>query len=183
MKEALEEIAAKQPEVLAMIERNGFVFTDLGREPGNWQHLAFTLYAQICEIDSIARTALEIIDCAETPLMRDVLAERDEARMRERAADEDRRAASELMAQALREAAAWQAASDVYQRERDAALAREAALRRERDDPGPFFVRDMARLAGLADDASMDAIYDALFAALADCKREEERWKSAPPKR
>lgn len=58
--EALEQIAAVQPEVLEMIRRNGFVFEqeNMGTERGNWSHLAFALYTQICVIDGIAREAL-----------------------------------------------------------------------------------------------------------------------------
>jgi hypothetical protein len=58
-REALIQIQAVQPEVLKMIKDNGFVFTDIGKEPGNWQHLAFTLYTHICEIETIARQTLE----------------------------------------------------------------------------------------------------------------------------
>lgn len=46
-------------ESLDVIKNNGFVFDDLGREPGNWQHLAFTLYTNLCEVESIAKAALE----------------------------------------------------------------------------------------------------------------------------
>lgn len=35
-------------------------------------------------------------------------------------------------------------------------------LERERQDLGPFFVRDMARIAGLPDDADMNQIAEAL---------------------
>lgn len=49
----------------------------------------------------------------------------------------------------------------------EAAVARADQLEREREERGPFFVRDMALLAGLPADASMDAIYKALRAALA----------------
>ena len=56
--EALARIADQQPKTLAMIERNGFVFDSIGREPGNWQHLAFTIYSNLCEVDVIARVAL-----------------------------------------------------------------------------------------------------------------------------
>ena len=56
---ALERIAEQQPKTLAMIRRNGFVFDDIGAEPGNWQHLAFSIYTDLCEVDSIARAALE----------------------------------------------------------------------------------------------------------------------------
>jgi hypothetical protein len=57
---ALGEIAEQQPEVLAIIEKHGFVFDNIGCEPGNWQHLAFTLYSHICEIDLTARSALDV---------------------------------------------------------------------------------------------------------------------------
>lgn len=50
-----------QPEALAMIQRNGFVFEDIGCEPGNWQHLAFTLYTTLCEAEWVARTTLEAV--------------------------------------------------------------------------------------------------------------------------
>lgn len=56
----LRSIARKQPEVLVIIRDNGFVFDDIGKEPGNWQHLAFTLYSEICQIDVLARQALDI---------------------------------------------------------------------------------------------------------------------------
>ena len=59
---ALEVIATKQRESLQMIQRNGFVFDDIGAEPGNWQHLAFTLYTTVCEVDAIARAALSEIE-------------------------------------------------------------------------------------------------------------------------
>lgn len=56
--EALTEISHKQGDALRMIMDNGFVFDEIGSEPGNWQHLAFSLYNQLCEIDLIARSAL-----------------------------------------------------------------------------------------------------------------------------
>jgi hypothetical protein len=58
IREALEKVAALQGEARKLIENNGFVFTDIGTERGNWQHLAFTLYCEICEIDTVARNAL-----------------------------------------------------------------------------------------------------------------------------
>lgn len=57
--EALGKIAQQQPMTLDMIRANGFVFDSIGREPGNWQYLAFTIYTDLCEVDSIARAALE----------------------------------------------------------------------------------------------------------------------------
>ena len=62
---ALREIAKKQQETLEMIRSNGFVFDSIGKEQGNWQHLAFSIYTDICEIDVAARSALvamELID-------------------------------------------------------------------------------------------------------------------------
>ena len=58
LREALEAVAAQQPKTLAMIEANGFVFTDIGKDQGNWQHVAFTIYTDLCRVDSIARAAL-----------------------------------------------------------------------------------------------------------------------------
>jgi hypothetical protein len=58
LRAALTAIKAQQPETLAMIEANGFVFTDIGRDPGNWQHLAFTVYTDLCRVDTIAEQAL-----------------------------------------------------------------------------------------------------------------------------
>ena len=55
---ALREIAEQQPKTVQMIEHNGFVFDDIGREPGNWQHLAFSIYTDLCQVDSIAQEAL-----------------------------------------------------------------------------------------------------------------------------
>jgi hypothetical protein len=58
MKDALVRIAEQQQKALKMIRENGFVFLDIGNEPGNWQHLAFSLYTDICEIDVWARSGL-----------------------------------------------------------------------------------------------------------------------------
>jgi hypothetical protein len=56
--DALRRIKAQQPETLRMIEANGFVFDSIGKEPGNWQHLAFTVYTDLCEVDTIADACL-----------------------------------------------------------------------------------------------------------------------------
>jgi hypothetical protein len=52
---ALEWAAGRQRHALRIIEENGFIFDDIGNEPGNWQHLAFTLYSELCEIESRIR--------------------------------------------------------------------------------------------------------------------------------
>ena len=59
---ALEKIAEFQQKALKVIESNGFVFESIGNEKGNWQHLAFTLYTELCEVDVIARAALAELD-------------------------------------------------------------------------------------------------------------------------
>ena len=59
LREALAQCGEMQKKALAVIERNGFVFEDIGSEPGNWQHLAFALYTDLCQVESIARDALK----------------------------------------------------------------------------------------------------------------------------
>lgn len=56
--EALEQIAEQQPKTLRMIESNGFVFDSIGCEPGNWQHLAFSIYTDLCEVETVASSTL-----------------------------------------------------------------------------------------------------------------------------
>jgi hypothetical protein len=59
-RDALQQIAQVQPETVEMLRSNGIVFDGpLGTDPANWQHVAFSLYTRICEIDSIARAALD----------------------------------------------------------------------------------------------------------------------------
>ncbi len=64
--QALECIAAQQPTTLAMIQRNGFVFaTPLGKpdaertDAERWEKLAFSIYTDLCIVDSVARAALD----------------------------------------------------------------------------------------------------------------------------
>jgi len=56
--DVLKKVAAAQSEALAIIRENDFRFTDIGKEPGNWQHLAFILYTMICELSTDAENAL-----------------------------------------------------------------------------------------------------------------------------
>ncbi len=58
LREALERISEEQPQVLAKLEQNGIVFDDLGADPKNWQHVAFTIYNHLCSVDLAAREAL-----------------------------------------------------------------------------------------------------------------------------
>jgi hypothetical protein len=58
LQEALVRCCEIQPKVLTMLRREGFKFeTPLHLSEG-WEKLAFTLYATVCEADSIARNAL-----------------------------------------------------------------------------------------------------------------------------
>ena len=56
---AVKLAEGKQREALAICRRHGFVFKDIGNEPGNWQHLAFTFYTLLCEIQAHTSTALD----------------------------------------------------------------------------------------------------------------------------
>lgn len=55
---ALEDISKKQPVLLKLLQRNEIVFNDIGNDPGDWQHVAFTVYGYLCEVDSMARAAV-----------------------------------------------------------------------------------------------------------------------------
>jgi hypothetical protein len=58
LEEALAKIRQQQPKTLAMIRNEGFIFESIGNERGNWQHLAFSIYTDLCEVDMIARQVL-----------------------------------------------------------------------------------------------------------------------------
>ena len=58
--DALRRIATLQDNALHYIEANGFVFDDIGKEPGNWKHLAFSLYTDLCEADTLSHAALDL---------------------------------------------------------------------------------------------------------------------------
>jgi hypothetical protein len=62
LREALERIEQVQPEALGYIRHHGFKWEGLGSigvEPGNWQHLAFSLYSDLSRCSSIALRALQ----------------------------------------------------------------------------------------------------------------------------
>jgi ribosomal protein S27AE len=56
--EALERIAEQQQQTLAKLRKHGIVFEAIGADPSNWQHVAFSIYTDLCQVDTIARTAL-----------------------------------------------------------------------------------------------------------------------------
>lgn len=59
---ALERVAEQQPKTLRTLRHHNIVFDGpLGADPKNWEHVAFTIYTDLCEVDSIARAALESI--------------------------------------------------------------------------------------------------------------------------
>ncbi len=60
--EALDRIAEQQPKTLENLRSHGVVFDEIGADPTNWQHVAFTIYTDLCEIDMIARNALAALN-------------------------------------------------------------------------------------------------------------------------
>ena len=52
---ALQHVAEAQPKVLALMAQHGIVIDNLDDKMQKW---AFTLYTEICDIESVARTAL-----------------------------------------------------------------------------------------------------------------------------
>ena len=62
--QALQEIKAIQPETLARLRDDGVVFDERPhrRDPGNWQQVAFWIYTDLCEVETIASTALAGVD-------------------------------------------------------------------------------------------------------------------------
>ena len=58
LRTALEEIEAKQPAAIETLREHGIVFTAIGNDPKNWQHVAFTFYTDVAELSDTARRAL-----------------------------------------------------------------------------------------------------------------------------
>jgi hypothetical protein len=57
---ALKQIKLIQPLTLKMLREHGVVFDGpLGADPKNFQHVAFSIYSNLCEMDSIARAAFD----------------------------------------------------------------------------------------------------------------------------
>lgn len=56
---ALRQIGEQQQKTLGWIRDWDIVFDEApGKNPGNWQHVAFSIYTDLCEVDSWARSAL-----------------------------------------------------------------------------------------------------------------------------
>lgn len=58
LRAALEQIEARTWTALARFRERGVVFEDIGNDPKNWQHVAFTVYSELCEASMDARDAL-----------------------------------------------------------------------------------------------------------------------------
>lgn len=59
LKCAMIAVARQQPRTIGWLREHGVVFAGpLGTDPTNFEHVAFSLYTDICQIDSIARNAL-----------------------------------------------------------------------------------------------------------------------------
>jgi len=59
LRDALRRIEKVQEDTLATLRHHSVVFDGpLGADPKNWQHVAFTIYTDLCETASIARAAL-----------------------------------------------------------------------------------------------------------------------------
>jgi ATPase subunit of ABC transporter with duplicated ATPase domains len=55
----LREIADQQPKTIDWLRANGIIFDGpLGTDPDNWEHVAFSIYSDLCATDAIARAAL-----------------------------------------------------------------------------------------------------------------------------
>jgi hypothetical protein len=56
---ALRQIGEQQQKTLGWIRDWDIVFDEApGKNPGNWQHVAFSIYSDLCEVDTWARAAL-----------------------------------------------------------------------------------------------------------------------------
>jgi hypothetical protein len=65
---ALERIAEQQPKTLGSFRKHGIVFDGpLGNDPKNWQHVAFSIYTDLCEVDHWARSALDASSAVREP--------------------------------------------------------------------------------------------------------------------
>lgn len=59
-KQALEQAQAMQPARLAYFRETGIVFDRAPTgDPHDWQQIAFDVYTDLCEIESISRAALD----------------------------------------------------------------------------------------------------------------------------
>lgn len=58
LRDALRAVAKFQADELAVFRSHGIRFEDIGVDPKNWQHIAFSLYSDLCEVETIARNAL-----------------------------------------------------------------------------------------------------------------------------
>lgn len=50
---AAKEATVLQEKQLATYRSHGIVFKDIGNDPTNWQHVAFSVYSDLCELASL----------------------------------------------------------------------------------------------------------------------------------
>ena len=59
MEAGLRLIADQQTKTINWIQANGIVFDGpLGTDPSNWEHVAFSIYNDLCQVDCWAHEAL-----------------------------------------------------------------------------------------------------------------------------
>lgn len=59
IEQTVRAIARAQQDTLRWIQRNGIVFDGpLGTDPKNWENIAFSIYTDLCEVDSAANHLL-----------------------------------------------------------------------------------------------------------------------------
>ncbi len=62
LREAAQAVVRLQEETVATFRNRGIKFTDIGADPENWQHVAFTVYTNLCEAAALARDAIPSVD-------------------------------------------------------------------------------------------------------------------------
>lgn len=59
-REAVREIERVQERAMATLRKHGIKFEDIGNDPTkNWQHVAFTVYTDLCDAANTARALLD----------------------------------------------------------------------------------------------------------------------------
>lgn len=58
MTAALTKIKEQQPKTLEKLRRRGVIFKEIGADPLNWEHVAFSIYTDLCRVDQIAGQGL-----------------------------------------------------------------------------------------------------------------------------
>lgn len=59
---AAREAEKVRQRAVAVFRSHGIVFEDIGTDPKNWQHVAFSVYTDLCEVSDTTRDALSALD-------------------------------------------------------------------------------------------------------------------------